>query len=76
MKQNVIYYQEFSNGDRVYAKILGVFKNGNFISVSLRKNVGRRAEKAKKYSIPKTWKDLWKEPENVPQDVLARFCNY
>ncbi len=71
MKTNQYYIQRFSNGDEFFSTIQGRFKNGNYSSSCVRKYSGSKAEKAKKHVINDV--GLWKEVEDVPEDVKARF---
>jgi hypothetical protein len=76
VNNNLFYQQTFGNGDQVFARVNGTFKNGSFKGLIVRKGSGRKAEKVKKYSITKDWARLWSEADFIPQDVLKRYAKY
>jgi hypothetical protein len=76
VKENVFYFQQFGNGDQIFAKFKGTFGNGNHKAIFIRKDVDRKAARVIRGRVSKEWSGLWKEAEFVPQDVLTRCARY
>lgn len=75
MVQDKIYVQYFDDSS-MYAKIQGIYKNGNYYASLVRKNFNRKAQKPKAVSInnPNLWKPIG-DNSMVPLDVLERYAN-